>query len=139
MALETPALSFRNRPPHSRADTTFSRILPTLLASICATSAAWACTTSSGSPVQSGVIDAARPQALVYEVQNDGKLRLIALEYAALGSEERCQAAAERLNGEIRRARSRTNSPGSRADQWPSWSYRRPGMTIGRRCVRRMQ
>ena len=39
-----------------------------------------------GSLVQSGTIDAARPQALVYEVQNDGRLRLVALEYVVLQS-----------------------------------------------------
>jgi len=39
-----------------------------------------------GSLVQSGVIDAARPQALVYEVQGDGRLSLVALEYVVLQS-----------------------------------------------------
>jgi hypothetical protein len=34
--------------------------------------------------VQSGTIDAARPQALVYEVRPDGRLRLVALEYVVL-------------------------------------------------------
>jgi hypothetical protein len=34
-----------------------------------------------GSLVQSGTLDAARPQALVYEVRPDGRLRLVALEY----------------------------------------------------------
>jgi hypothetical protein len=34
-----------------------------------------------GSLVQSGALDPARPQALVYEVQPDGRLRLVALEY----------------------------------------------------------
>jgi hypothetical protein len=34
-----------------------------------------------GSLIQSGIVDAARPQALVYEVQPDGSLRLASLEY----------------------------------------------------------
>jgi hypothetical protein len=34
-----------------------------------------------GALVQSGKLDAARPQALVYEVQPEGGLRLVALEY----------------------------------------------------------
>jgi hypothetical protein len=34
-----------------------------------------------GALVESGTLDAARPQALVYEVQPDGQLRLAALEY----------------------------------------------------------
>jgi len=34
-----------------------------------------------GPLVQSGALDAARPQALVYEVQPDGQLHLVALEY----------------------------------------------------------
>jgi hypothetical protein len=39
-----------------------------------------------GSLVQSGTLDAARPQALVYQVQPDGQLRLVALEYVVFQS-----------------------------------------------------
>src|SRR5579859_3473049 len=39
-----------------------------------------------GSLVQAGTIDPARPQALVYEVQSDGRLRLAALEYVVFQS-----------------------------------------------------
>ncbi len=39
-----------------------------------------------GALVQSGTIDAARPQALVYEVQSNGQVRLGALEYVVLQS-----------------------------------------------------
>ncbi len=39
-----------------------------------------------GPLVQSGKLDAARPQALVYEVQPDGKLQLVALEYVVFQS-----------------------------------------------------
>ena len=39
-----------------------------------------------GALVQSGAIDAARPQALVYEVGSDGRLQLVALEYVVLKS-----------------------------------------------------
>lgn len=37
-----------------------------------------------GALVQSGTIDAARPQALVYEVGSDDRLQLVALEYVVL-------------------------------------------------------
>jgi hypothetical protein len=37
-----------------------------------------------GSLVQAGTIDAARPQAVVYEVRADGRLQLVALEYVVL-------------------------------------------------------
>jgi hypothetical protein len=37
-----------------------------------------------GALVQAGTIDAARPQAVVYEVQPDGRLGLVALEYVVL-------------------------------------------------------
>lgn len=37
-----------------------------------------------GTLVQSGTLDPARPQALVYEVQPGGQLRLVALEYVVL-------------------------------------------------------
>lgn len=37
-----------------------------------------------GALVQSGTIDAARPQALVYEVGSNSRLRLVALEYVVL-------------------------------------------------------
>lgn len=40
-----------------------------------------------GALVQSGVVDAARPQALVYEVQANGKLELVALEYVVFQSQ----------------------------------------------------
>lgn len=36
--------------------------------------------------VQSGTIDAARPQALVYEVQENGDVRLVAVEYVVIQS-----------------------------------------------------
>jgi hypothetical protein len=39
-----------------------------------------------GALVQSGSLDAARPQALVYEVQSGGQLRLVALEYVVFQS-----------------------------------------------------
>jgi hypothetical protein len=39
-----------------------------------------------GSLVQSGTLDAARPQALVYEVQQNGELQLVALEYVVFQS-----------------------------------------------------
>src|SRR5437763_13697368 len=39
-----------------------------------------------GALVQSGTIDATRPQALVYEVRSDGQLRLVALEYVGIKS-----------------------------------------------------
>ena len=39
-----------------------------------------------GALIQSGTIDAARPQALVYEPQPDGRLRLVALEYVVFQS-----------------------------------------------------
>lgn len=39
-----------------------------------------------GSLVEGGKIDAARPQALVYEVQSNGRLRLVALEYVVFQS-----------------------------------------------------
>jgi hypothetical protein len=39
-----------------------------------------------GPLVQAGTIDAARPQALVYEVQPDARLRLVALEYVVFQS-----------------------------------------------------
>ena len=39
-----------------------------------------------GSLVQSGIIDAARPQALVYEVGSDARLHLAALEYVVFQS-----------------------------------------------------
>jgi hypothetical protein len=37
-----------------------------------------------GALIQAGTVDAARPQALVYELQPDGGLHLVALEYIAL-------------------------------------------------------
>jgi hypothetical protein len=37
-----------------------------------------------GPPVDSGKIDAARPQALVYDVGSDGRLHLVALEYVVI-------------------------------------------------------
>ncbi len=37
-----------------------------------------------GALVQAGTIDPARPQALVYEVTSEGRLRLVALEYVVL-------------------------------------------------------
>jgi hypothetical protein len=37
-----------------------------------------------GSLVQGGAVDAARPQALVYERQDSGQLRLVAVEYVVL-------------------------------------------------------
>jgi hypothetical protein len=40
-----------------------------------------------GALVQSGALDAARPQALVYEVQPNGKLELVALEYVVFQSQ----------------------------------------------------
>src|SRR5437867_709912 len=39
-----------------------------------------------GALIQSGALDAARPQALVYEVQENGQLRLGALEYVVFQS-----------------------------------------------------
>jgi hypothetical protein len=39
-----------------------------------------------GALIQSGSLDAARPQALVYEVQPSGELRLVALEYVLFQS-----------------------------------------------------
>ena len=39
-----------------------------------------------GALVQSGTLDAARPQALVYQVQPNGELRLVALEYVVFQS-----------------------------------------------------
>src|SRR5438132_234394 len=39
-----------------------------------------------GALIQAGTIDAARPQALVYEVQANGQLHLVALEYVAFQS-----------------------------------------------------
>jgi hypothetical protein len=39
-----------------------------------------------GALIQSGTLDAARPQALVYEVQPSGQLRLVALEYVLFQS-----------------------------------------------------
>jgi hypothetical protein len=39
-----------------------------------------------GALVQSGTLDGARPQALVYEVQSSGNLRLVALEYVVFQS-----------------------------------------------------
>src|SRR5438105_1132488 len=39
-----------------------------------------------GTLVQGGKVDAARPQAVVYELQPDGRLQLVALEYVVLQS-----------------------------------------------------